>query len=498
MPIAKVQLPDGRVARFEVEEGTTPEQVTTFAQSQMQSFQQQPEQAPADLKSFGRDLLQSARQAQSGIVEGALGLSYLPIDALRGVGQLAGVPREYLPASTGEMFNYLQRTGITAPENKDMMSKAVRIAGSVLGGGGTQAAAMKAVTGGVSVTEEAMRQALKKPPGLTAAAKAGYRVPRSYIKQTLGTNLGERFAGKQAVEATAQIRNQPITNKLAAKALGLSDDAEITPDVLSALRGDASKAYEVVKKVGTLQADDAYQQALSAINKRFLGSSKDFPEMSNMAVAKLVDALNKQNISAEGAVETVKNLRYLASGNMRSLNPADKMVGRAQRAAAEALDDLLARGAKSTLNKDAFNNYRAARELIAKTYTVENALNPATGNVVATQLGKQATKGAPLTGELKRAADFARAFPRLSREPSGQPATGGLFEPLVYGIGGSAVTGSPAGLAAAVIPALTKTQTARGLMTTIPRIPQPTVPIMAPVQRGVLSGTPGIFAERPY
>ncbi len=38
MPIAKIQLPDGRIAKFEVPEGTTPEQVTQFA---AQQFQQQ-------------------------------------------------------------------------------------------------------------------------------------------------------------------------------------------------------------------------------------------------------------------------------------------------------------------------------------------------------------------------------------------------------------------------------------------------------------------------
>ena len=34
MPIAKVRLPDGRVARFNVPEGTTPEEVTAFAAQQ--------------------------------------------------------------------------------------------------------------------------------------------------------------------------------------------------------------------------------------------------------------------------------------------------------------------------------------------------------------------------------------------------------------------------------------------------------------------------------
>ena len=38
MPIAKVQLPDGRIGRFEVPEGTTPDQVLQFAQQNQASF----------------------------------------------------------------------------------------------------------------------------------------------------------------------------------------------------------------------------------------------------------------------------------------------------------------------------------------------------------------------------------------------------------------------------------------------------------------------------
>ena len=34
MPIAKIQLQDGRIAKFEVPEGTTPEEVINFAQNQ--------------------------------------------------------------------------------------------------------------------------------------------------------------------------------------------------------------------------------------------------------------------------------------------------------------------------------------------------------------------------------------------------------------------------------------------------------------------------------
>jgi hypothetical protein len=43
MPIAKIQLPDGRIGRFEVAEGTTPDEVMEFANSQ---FGEQPPQQP--------------------------------------------------------------------------------------------------------------------------------------------------------------------------------------------------------------------------------------------------------------------------------------------------------------------------------------------------------------------------------------------------------------------------------------------------------------------
>jgi hypothetical protein len=49
-------------------------------------------------------------------------------------------------------------------------------------------------------------------------------------------------------------------------------------------------------------------------------------------------------------------------------------------------------------------------------HTVENALTEATGNVSATKLGQQLTKGKPLSGELETAARFAQAFPKAAKE----------------------------------------------------------------------------------
>lgn len=48
MPIAKVQLPDGRIAKFDVADGTTPEQVTAFAEQQFGAQKPSGYSVPAD------------------------------------------------------------------------------------------------------------------------------------------------------------------------------------------------------------------------------------------------------------------------------------------------------------------------------------------------------------------------------------------------------------------------------------------------------------------
>lgn len=330
-----------------------------------------------------------------------------------------------------------------------------------------------------------------KQATLKTASDLGLKIPRSNVNQSFLTNLGERFGGKQAIEATAQMKNQPQINKIAAKALGVADDAPITPEVLRAVREEAGKAYEAVKQVGTLTADKGYAQGLRNILRDFSGASKDFPELASQQVKKLVNGLSKKQISSEGAVEMIKSLREQAKSNLsQNANAGDKLLGKAQRKAAEVIEDLIERNIQPKLGKEVLESYRAARQTIAKTYTLEKALNPSTGNVVVSELTKQAKRGAPLSGELKQLADFGRAFPKLARESTGAPPSGGLFEPLVYGLTGGAATGGP-GAAAALIPILGK-PLARQLMVTLPKTsaaPQNELvkALMEMAQRGGLS-----------
>jgi hypothetical protein len=92
-------------------------------------------------------------------------------------------------------------------------------------------------------------------------------------------------------------------------------------------------------------------------------------------------------------------------------------------------------------------DFREARQLIAKTYSVEKALNPTTGNIDALKLASELKKGKPLSGGLKDIADFAAQFPKASQRIEGMgslPQT----SPLDWGLGAvtSAATSSPLGL----------------------------------------------------
>jgi hypothetical protein len=52
MPIAKVQLQDGRIARFEVPDGTTPDEVMQFANNQFGEQQQVQPRTPTQPNQF--------------------------------------------------------------------------------------------------------------------------------------------------------------------------------------------------------------------------------------------------------------------------------------------------------------------------------------------------------------------------------------------------------------------------------------------------------------
>lgn len=268
-----------------------------------------------------------------------------------------------------------------------------------------------------------------------AAQDAGYVIPPTQVKPTLVNRVMEGAAGKLTTAQNASARNQAVTDRLARQALGLADDAPLTAEALDALRKEAGQAYSAVAGLGAL---DVGAGALpSSVNvRRFID-----PLMQRRAE---VDAGELVNAWRQSNHDATAYYRAFA----RDANPETLAKAKAARAAAGQIDDFLEKRLEAMGQGDMAQALRDARVRIAKSYTVEGAMNPATGSVAAPKLAAQVAKGKAVTGELRQAADFAAAFPTAAKVPE-QMGSLPQLSPLDWAAAGgiSAAMANPAYLA---------------------------------------------------
>jgi len=249
---------------------------------------------------------------------------------------------------------------------------------------------------------------------IAQAREAGYVIPPSTTNPSWLNRSLESLAGKDATKHAASFQNQEVTNSLARKALGLDDSVSLSDDVLRGIRKEAGKSY----------AD--------------------------------VAALDS---TAPNVLEELKNSRFQANAYMkfygRSGDPKALAEANMHKEAADKLESALEQAATFYNKPELLDALKASRKQIAKSYTVDRALNDATGNVNAKLIGKAFEKDAPLTGELETIGKFASAFPQASRlaDDIGSPGVSKLKFALASILGtGGAVGGGPVGAAAGALP----------------------------------------------
>lgn len=280
---------------------------------------------------------------------------------------------------------------------------------------------------------------------VTAARSSGYVIPPTQAKPTFGNRLLEGFSGKLTTAQNASAANQGVTNAKAATALGLAPDTKLTPDVLTNVRNVAGQAYDAIGAAGTIAPGQAYTKALDDIAAPYLKAAQGFPNAKPSPVLDLVESLKSPSFDAGSAVAKIKELRAAADDAFRTGNTD---IARASKSAAKALEDAIEDHLSQSGATGLLQQFRDARQLIAKTYSVEKALNPASGNVDARKLAAQLAKGKPLSGEMKEAAEFAARFPKAAQSIEGMgslPQTSPLDWAL--GAGMSASTANPLMLA---------------------------------------------------
>jgi hypothetical protein len=252
--------------------------------------------------------------------------------------------------------------------------------------------------------QDAVRQSTLKN-----SQSAGYVVPPATTNPTIANKMLESLGGKIATAQDAATRNQDVTNTLAKRAIGLAEDAPLTQESLSAIRGEAGDAYKVLRSVGTTAIDDATAKSLDAIASKFTGSKLKEALGAGTDIPKIVQAIKEEPFTGDTAVDAIDLLRGKADVAYRN---GDKELGKAYKSLSKSIEDLM----EKQLSGDALKNFRDSRQLIAKTHSVEGAFNPATGNVAATKLAAQLTKKKPLSGDLKTIAQFGQAFPKAAQQ----------------------------------------------------------------------------------
>lgn len=301
-------------------------------------------------------------------------------------------------------------TGLVDPES----ALAGGAVGAVLPPGLQLAGKAGALAGKALKGKDVIPQATKDA-GKKAIGK-GFVIPPSQVRPSLVNRLLEGTAGKLTTAQNASAANQEVSNKLAQKAIGAES---LTDEGLAAVRTKANKAYDALAKAGKFQADDTFSAALDSAAARTAKFKEDFPGLKNNDVDDLVDSLkSKGEYSADTTIEAIKRLRQEASANKVSLDASKKELGRVQGKVAGSLEDLVERNLEKSGDTKLLEEYRTARQTLAKAHSIEKATDKATGNLNAGKLAAEMQKGKPMTGELKDIAEFAQAFPKAAQNIS--------------------------------------------------------------------------------
>jgi len=497
MPIARFEMPDGRIARFEVAEGTTPEQAQAMIAEQIATT--------ASPMSFGetgggaatgrpinrgqRNVLASPRPLESAMAGFTKSMMDIPVGAAQlatggnlgtsqlaqrlnqqaepyqqenpmsyGAGRVAGVVAPAMGAANviGQIPSFakasplVQNVGMGAALGA-MTPEETGKTGADLYKEQAKQAGIGGALGGVLTPIQKLIGALRGPEQTSQMAGAvqkardvGYVIPPTQARGSIINRALEGTAGKASTAQNASARNQEVTNKLVSKALGLPEEEMLTPEGLGNIRTIAGKAYENIENIGTIKPSKEYMEGLNQLASKPLKAQAGFPNAKPSPIIDLAESLKSDAFDGSAAVAKIIDLRDAAN---TAYAANQKLLGNANKKAADLLEDEIERHLKGTGQKELLDEFRNGRQLIAKTYTVEKALNPVSGNVDAKALARELKKGKPLTEELRTAAEFATQFPKANQtiESMGSLPQTSPLDLATAGIA-SAIT-SPAALA---------------------------------------------------
>jgi hypothetical protein len=320
MPIARVQLPDGRIGRFEVPEGTTPEQVQAFAGSQVE-----PEEEGL-LTRVGREFTESQQERGRQLADVFTGVGAedqtLPETILQVAGTEIGAAGDVVGQAVVEAAR-------AAPES--VKEVAADVTEGVLSTEAGQAGLNAIQTGA-----EAYQAFKEENPRAARNIEAGFNVAAFFtpVKGVSAAKLAKKGADVSA-EAAGAVVGDVIQNV----AVGAKAAIDFTPEIKKGLAARAAGQLEVASdalKTKTGQAYQAFEEAGGAIKQGKLNTlpadiSKKIAEKTPLnktlhrKTISVLDDLSESIRAGKNSLVEVEQQRRLLS---RVANEVDS-IGRA-------------------------------------------------------------------------------------------------------------------------------------------------------------------------
>lgn len=256
------------------------------------------------------------------------------------------------------------------------------------------------------------------------AKGAGYvALPSEVGGSVLGRTV-EGLTGKIKAGQLASVKNQTVTDQLARKAFGLSEDAPLTLDTMRQVRTQAVESgYAPLKEWGggavRIKPDAEMVNGASRLTSRADNAANAFGDVVKSDLAPLVEGIkNAKPFTPSEGIDAIAILREKASDLYAQGN---KTAGKAHKEAAELIESQIER----TLTKSGkdgaqlLKGYRDARRTIAKSFDMEKAINTGRDGMVNAQTLAKILKKSPdrLSGEMRTIAEAASSMPSATRLP---------------------------------------------------------------------------------
>lgn len=292
-------------------------------------------------------------------------------------------------------------------------------------------------------------------------ALGGLKVVPSDINPSFAITQLESVGGKAAVSQRIQLANQKPVNDMVKAELGVPKNVELSPSVTRAIRNEEGDVYKQVDKL-SLDARDELEklQAMRAETSRI--SDPTEAAVAEAEFDKIHGA--REAMLKEKAAANLEDLRRLRAEMEDSWKAYFSSGGNAIDAKTKALTlktqaDELEKGIDATLRRtghaDLADRITTARQRIAKTYDVDEMMNPGNFNIDPDVALRKLKSGDPLSGNLLTIARFKAAFPNSLRESSkvSNPDVSllGTFAQGAVGAGAGIATGNiPAAIGGAL------------------------------------------------